>query len=121
MSQREEKIVCRRCKETFPLASGNCPHCGSQIRNKLYLYAGFAVGFAIVAASLTNIWEFWGFALFGLVILVATGYFIYDRRERRREAMSDDDEPEEQDEDSEEDTEAETDDAQEAREAVAEG
>lgn len=87
MSQQEQLIVCRRCSEAIPLESSNCPHCGVSIRSTKYMIAAIVVGALILGASLTNISELTIFALLGVALVVVGGYFLYDRRRRRKEAM----------------------------------
>lgn len=87
MSQQEQLISCRRCSEAISLESSNCPHCGASIRSTKYMIGAIVVGVVVFGTSLTNISDLTIFALLGLALMAIGGYFLYDKRRRRNEAM----------------------------------
>jgi len=86
MSDSERAIVCRRCREDVPLASGSCPHCGASIRRSGPLVAVGLFGFVLAVASLFALSELLFFGVVGLLCVAITGYLLYDKRRRIREA-----------------------------------
>lgn len=92
MSQGEQRIVCRRCKERIPAAAGNCPKCGASIRKTRTLVAAAAFGLVIAVASVFNPAGALFFGLVGLALVGIGGYLLYDKRRRINEASENQDE-----------------------------
>ena len=89
MSQGEQEIVCRRCREQIPATAGNCPQCGASIRKSgtLIAVAGFGLVLAVAAAFRPSDILFFG--LVGLALIGMSGYLLYDKRQRINEASED--------------------------------
>lgn len=86
MSSTEQHIVCRRCGETVSMTVGSCPKCGAGIRGKRGPFVALVVGVVVLAISLTDVQQFWLFALASVFVGFGGAYFLYDRRRRIREA-----------------------------------
>lgn len=93
MSSEESKILCRRCDEVIRVEDESCPNCGKSIRSTSSLAAGFALGLVVAAASLSNPSELAIFGVFGLAIAGTTGYLLYNKRRRERQAADSEPEP----------------------------
>lgn len=86
MSNSEQGIVCRRCREVVPVTGGNCPHCGASIRRNWPLVAVLLVGLVLVVTSLFAPSELLFFGGLGLLGVAIAGYLLYDKRKRIEEA-----------------------------------
>lgn len=84
MSQAEEQIVCRQCREVIPFQSGGCPHCGTSERDRWKWIAVVAVGVIISIFSLVA--TIWSFLAVGAFLVVIGGYILWDQRNRRQQA-----------------------------------
>lgn len=82
MSSGEQQIQCRSCRDEIPLDSGNCPNCGTSIRNLTPPVASVGVGLLVAAGSLTNLGDLWVYGLMGLVMITVGAFLIQDRRRR---------------------------------------
>lgn len=68
------------------MAGGNCPHCGASIRGNWALVAILLVGVVLVVTSLFALDELLFFGVLGLLGVAISGYLLYDKRNRIREA-----------------------------------
>lgn len=91
MSNREQAIVCRRCREEIPVGGGNCPHCGESIRSKWSLVAVLLFGLVLMVVSLFALSELLFFGVIGLLSAAVAGYLLSDRRTRIQEASDGED------------------------------
>jgi uncharacterized membrane protein len=64
----------------------NCPHCGKSVRNTTYLVAGGVLGLVIFVSSLFNIGELAVFGVLGLFLTASSGYLLYNKRQRIKDA-----------------------------------
>lgn len=80
MGNDSEEIICRQCNETFEVEKGECPTCGTEVRNDLPLMAIVAVGLAVTVLAVYA----QQFVLTAIVALftAAIGYLIYEKRNR---------------------------------------
>lgn len=80
MSSDSEEIVCRQCNETFPVEQGDCPTCGTDVRNERNL--GIVVALGVVVAALAVYAQQWVLTVIAVLFAAAIGYLIYDKRTR---------------------------------------
>lgn len=85
MSEAEQQIVCRQCREMIPFTSGGCPHCGTSIRDR-WKWVGVAVVGAILMVSALLGGPIWSFVLLGLFMIGIGGYVLWDQYQRLQEA-----------------------------------
>lgn len=88
MSGDSSRIVCRRCEEAIPTEVQKCPHCGESIRSTRKPLIALLVGAGMVLASLLSIGDLWFFGVIGLLVVVGSGYFLYERRQRINRASA---------------------------------
>lgn len=86
MSDGEQTIVCRRCRETVPATGGNCPHCGASIRGNWGLVGVLLVGLVLVVTAVLAPAKLLFFGGIGLLAVGIAGYLLYDKRNRIRAA-----------------------------------
>lgn len=86
MSDQGTKIRCRRCDEVIHIEDGSCANCGKKIRSSAALIAGLVLGVVVAAGSLTNPGELGIFGLFGVATAGITGYLLYNKRQRKKQA-----------------------------------
>lgn len=93
MSGEESKILCRRCDEPIRVEDESCPNCGKGIRNTISLVIGLGLGLIVAAASLSNPGELGVFGVLGLAIAGITGYLLYNKRQRKKQASETETDP----------------------------
>ncbi|MFC7141553.1 hypothetical protein ACFQMA_17155 [Halosimplex aquaticum] len=82
MSADGNKILCRRCRETFPIDAESCPNCGRDVRSNTPYYVGAAIGAVLVLSAVLTVGELLAYGVLGAVIAVSCGYMIYQKRQR---------------------------------------
>lgn len=89
MSNGERAIVCRRCREEVPATGDNCPHCGASLRGNVALTGLLLVGLVLVVSALFAPSDLLFFGVIGLGAVAISGYLLYDKRNRIRQAGED--------------------------------
>ncbi|WP_436922930.1 hypothetical protein [Halosimplex amylolyticum] len=82
MSADGNKIVCRRCRETFPIDAESCPNCGKDVRSNTPYYVGAALGLVLVLSAVLSMGELLAYGVLGAVVAVSSGYMVYRKRQR---------------------------------------
>lgn len=80
MSNDSEEIICRQCNETFRLAEGDCPKCGTNVRDERKLGAVVVAGLVVVALAVYA--QQYVLTAVALLFTGAIGYLIYEKRNR---------------------------------------
>lgn len=93
MSSGESKILCRRCTEPIRIEDESCPNCGKSVRSTTALAAGLVLGLIVAGASLSDPGDLAFFGVLGLAIAGTTGYLLYNKRQRRKQAAESEAEP----------------------------
>jgi len=82
MSADGNKIVCRRCDETFPRDAESCPNCGKEVRSNTPYVVGAVIGLLLVVAAVVARGELIAFGVLGGIVAASCGYMIYTKRAR---------------------------------------
>lgn len=85
MSATERQIECRKCRETVPMDSDNCPNCGASIRSIVAPAAAIVLGLVVAVGSLSNLGALWFYGLIGLGLVGVGAVLLYDRQRRIQE------------------------------------
>lgn len=85
MSEVEEQIVCRQCREVIPRDSGSCPHCGTSIRDRWKWIFVIVVGVVLAVSSFLG-GPIWSFFALGLILTIIAAIVLYDQYQRLQQA-----------------------------------
>lgn len=75
-----KQVECRSCGTEYPFEAANCPECGTEIRGWKGPVAALVLGGLIAGFSLFDITTNWLFFLFGVLLVVAGGLLLRERR-----------------------------------------
>lgn len=82
MSADGNKIVCRRCNETFPIDSESCPNCGKETRSNTPYIIGAVLGLLLVISAVLSAGELLAYGVLGAIVTASCAYMIYRKRSR---------------------------------------
>lgn len=86
MSAEGQQIRCRKCNETVSTEAGNCPQCGTAIRNDAAYVFGILLGLVIVAAAAFAPGSILAYGVLGGLVALGSGYLLYEKRQRIQQA-----------------------------------